>query len=175
MARRGPKRKAGKRERSGRPKRTRDAGTPEGQQKRKRATTGRVDSSYPLDVLFAAGDITLGELHACQYFGFLRYACFGRSSMASVAYSGERPTGKRKNWSDEFIKHRRLDYERIRAGIADTQALVALDNMVVYEHMPAWTGTKAPNQKDVNEARILFAAIKRLAILCGYLPQNKLA
>jgi hypothetical protein len=53
-----------------------------------------------------------------------------------VAYSGERPSGKRKYWSESFLVSRRLDYERIRREIADTRALVALDNLIVYEHMP---------------------------------------
>lgn len=168
MARTGRKRALAKRDRSGKATRARDTGTPETTAHRNRAMSGKVDSQYPLEVLFLAGDITLGERNACEYFGFLRYACFGRPNLASVSYGGDRPSGNRKTWPDERVRELRRDYDRIRAEIADTRALVALDDMIVFEHMPRWTGTKSPSQSDVNTARILFAAVKRLAVVTGY-------
>ena len=163
------KRKRGQREPSGRLQRTRDRGTPEGQARRDRAY-GRADISYALGIMVANNVISVGELQACERYGFLHYAVFGRANLAAATYDGERPSGGRKNWPDEFIVNRRRDYEMARFGIA-REALNMLDSLVIFERYPRWLKPLQPRPSDVRHAEILLAAIHKLAEGMGYAPR----
>lgn len=163
------KRKKGPREPNGRLKRTRDRGTPEGRAKRDQAY-GRADISYALGIMAANNVISVGELQACERYGFLHYAVFGRASLAAAAFDGERPSGARKNWPDEFISGRRRDYEVARFGL-NRDALNLLDNLVIFERHPRWLKPLQPLPSDVRHAEMLLAAIRKLAEGMGYAPK----
>ena len=169
MARTGRRRRAGKREPGGRLQRraTRDQGTPEGQARRK-VLYRHGDIGYPLGILHANGEISAGDLKGCERYGFLHYAVFGRRSVASVNYDGERLGTGRKNWTDKFIKDTENEYRRVRAEICSTKSLALLDNLVVYERMPRWFRPLTPHPKDVENGQQLLKAIRMLAIITGY-------
>ena len=163
------KRKTGAREPNGRLQRSRDNGTPEGHVRRSLAY-GRADIAYALGIMAANDVISVGELQACERYGFLHYAVFGRANLAAATYDGERPSGVRKNWPDEFVSGRRNDYEVARAGLND-EALNQLDNLVIFERFPRWLNPLQPLPSDVRHAQFLLAAIRKLAEGMGYAPR----
>jgi hypothetical protein len=162
----GRRRKKGKREPSGRIKRGRDQGTPEGQAKRRYMFAGG-DLSFPLDTLVANGDISRGEYDAALHYAFCRFCCYGRQSMAAVAYDGDKPAGGRKTWPQPFIDNRRADYDRVRHGI-EPRALTVLDNVVLFDRAPRWHRPLMPRPSDIVNARLLESAFAKLAYLSGY-------
>ena len=162
------KRKKGPREPNGRLQRSRDHGTPEGHVRRSLAY-GRADIAYALGIMAANNVISVGELQACERYGFLHYAVFGRANLAAATYDGERPSGARKSWPDEFVMGRRNDYELARANL-DKEALNQLDNLVIFESFPRWLKPLQPLPSDVRHAKLLLAAILKLAEGMGYAP-----
>ena len=97
--------------------------------------------------------ISVGELQACERYGFLHYSVFGRANLAAATYDGERPSGARKSWPDEFVMGRRNDYELARANL-DKEALNQLDNLVIFRKLPALaeTATAAPQRRPPRQA-----------------------
>lgn len=169
MARTGRKRKGGYREPSGRLQRqaSRDLGTPE-LQARRAAMYRYGDITYPLGILHANGVISGGDLKGCERYGFLHYAVFGRRSVASVNYDGERSGAGRKNWTQQDIADTEQEYRRVRIGIGNTKWLTLLDNLVVYERAPRWFRPTPPRPGDVENGEALQLAIRRLAVVTGY-------
>jgi hypothetical protein len=163
------KRKNGPREANGRLQRSRDRGTSEGVARRNLAY-GRADIAYALCIMAANSVITVGELQACERYGFLHYAVFGRANLAAATYDGERPSGARKTWPDEFVVGRRNDYELARAGLGE-EALNQLDNLVIFERFPRWLKPLQPLPSDVHHAKLLLATIHKLAEGMGYAPR----
>ena len=167
---RGPREPNGRLQRSRSRGRDRDRGTPEVQTRRKQ-TYDRADISYALGIMAANNVISVGELQACERYGFLHYAVYGRASIAASKFDGEMPAGARRNWTDEFITSRKRDYELARFGVK-RDALNALDNLVVFERFPRWLRPLQPLASDVRHARLLLAAIRALAETMGYAPRE---
>ena len=163
------KRKKGPREPNGRLKRSRDRGTSESLARRNLAYD-RADISYALGIMAANNVITVGELQACERCGFLHYAVFGRANLAAATFDGERPSGARKNWPDEFVIGRKRDYEVARSDL-NREALNQLDNLVIFERFPRWLKPLQPLPSDIRHARLLLAAIRKLAEGMGYAPR----
>ena len=64
---------------------------------------------------------------------------------------------------------RRNDYELARANL-DKEALNQLDNLVIFESFPRWLKPLQPLPSDVRHAKLLLAAILKLAEGMGYAP-----
>ena len=107
---------------------------------------------------------------ACERYGFLHYAVFGRTNPAVPTYDVECPSDARKNWPDEFVLGRRNVYELQRAGF-NKKALNELDNLVIFERFPRRLKPLQLLPSDVHHARPLLAAIRKLAEDMSYAPR----
>ena len=95
---------------------------------------------------------------------------FGRTNLAAATFDGERPSGARKNWPDEFVIGRKRGYELARSDL-NREALNQLDNLVIFERFPRWLKPLQPLPSDIRHARLLLAAIRKLAEGMGYAPR----
>lgn len=150
----------------GRPRKTpeiRDLGTPELQARR------GIDQrhSYPLGVLFLAGDITEDQHQAgCWYAWLYGFMC-GRTTVAAVDWDHQ-PGGSRDSWPDGLTA-RLEEYFRTAAGALakDRRAKEAVDNLIVYSRAPRWMQPRMPSPSDLRDAQAFHRGLALVAEMFG--------
>lgn len=150
----------------GRPRKTTplvDRGTPELQARRGADQM----HSYPLGVLFLAGDITEDQHQAgCWYAWLYGFVC-GRTTPAAMDWNHQ-PGGNRDGWPDG-LTGRLEEYFRIAADALarDRRAKDAVDNLVVYCRTPRWMQPRRPTPGCVNEAEAFHRGLGVILDLFG--------
>lgn len=142
-----------------------DRGTPELQSRRGMDQR----ASYPLGILFLAGDISEEQHQAgCWYAWLYGFVC-GRTSPAAIDWNAQ-PGGNRDSW-ETGLTAKLEGYFKLAGGALakDRRAKDAVDNLVVYSRHPRWMQPRRPLIADLREAEAFHRGMAVVVEMFGKL------
>lgn len=131
--------------------------------------------SYPLGVLFMAGDITEDQHQAgCWYAWLYGFTC-GRVTTAAVDWNHQ-PGGNREGWPDGLTGRFEEYFKRVAGDLAtDRRAKDAVDNLVVYGRAPRWMQPRRPTPGCLREAEAFHRGLAVVTRLFGLFGSSRRA